>query len=95
MTTYCKLALKLDPELDVQEILSLFAVEHYSAQQAVQIDSTQFVVDNGMNDLRATLKTEEGFIIFCCRYEQDIARTETKILQFSQKHNLKTASYTR
>jgi len=93
MATYCKLALKVDPELDVQETFSLFAIEHYSARQAVQIDSTQFVVDNDMNDLKAVLKPEEGFITFCCRYEQDIARTEAKVLEFSQKHNFETGSY--
>ena len=93
MTTYCQLALKVDPELDVQETLSMFAVEHYNGREAVQIDSTQYGVDNGMNDLRAVLKPEEGLIAFCCRYEQDVARVEAKVLEFSQKHSLTTAQY--
>lgn len=93
MTMYCELALKITPELNVEAILTLFAVEHFNGREAVSIDSTQYGVDNGLNDLRAVLKPEAGIIAFCCRYSRDVARTEAKVLEFSQKHNLATERY--
>ncbi|WP_067099075.1 hypothetical protein [Marinomonas atlantica] len=68
MTTYCELALKIEPGLDVKQTLSLFAVEQFNGREAVPIDSNQYNVDNGLNDLRAVLKPKIGLITFCCRY---------------------------
>lgn len=95
MTTYCELALKIEPSLDVEQTLSLFAVEQFNGREAVPIDSTQYNVDNGLNDLRAVLKPEIGLITFCCRYSQDVPRAESKVLAFSQKYDLATARYAR
>ncbi len=93
MTTYCELALKMKPGLDVERTLSLFAVEQCNAREAVPIDSTQYNIDNGLNDLRAVLKPEIGLITFCCRYSQDVPGAESKVQAFSQKHDLETARY--
>ncbi len=35
MTTYCELALKIEPGLDVEQTLSLFAVEQDNGREAV------------------------------------------------------------
>ena len=93
MTTYCLMAIKLDQESDQIELLSQFAIEHYNARQAVQIDPYQFGVDNGMNNLRAVLKEELGLITFCCRYEKDVEKTEAKIQAFCQKYKLESVHY--
>ncbi|TYL46998.1 hypothetical protein [Marinomonas sp. IMCC 4694] len=93
MTTYCSTAIKLSSESDSIGLISQFAIEHYNARQAVQIDQYQFVVDNGMNDLRAVLKEELGLIALCCRYEKDVEKTEAKIQAFCQKYKLESVHY--
>ncbi len=88
MTFYCQSAWKLKDDVDEKVLLTLFAKEHFKALEAVQIDTYQYGVDNGLNDLRAVLKPELNLITFCCRYEKDVQRIETIIRQFAVEHGL-------
>ncbi len=88
MTVYCRYALKIDSDMTVESVLTRFAVEHFNAREAVQIDARQYSVDNGMNDLRAVIKEEQQLITFCCRYEKDVTRTESMVLAFAKAHDL-------
>ncbi|QSX34472.1 hypothetical protein JYB87_04270 [Shewanella avicenniae] len=88
MTVYCQYAFQLQPDMQVERILTQFAIEHFDGRQAVKIDEYQYGVDNGMNDLRAVIKEERQLITFCCRYAKDVARTESMVLAFAKAHDL-------
>lgn len=88
MTRYCGLALKLTPDLNIEDTLSQFAETYFGAIRAVQIDEYQFDIDNGLNNLRAIIKPEQGLIAFCCRYERDVPRTEAKLEKFIELNQL-------
>ncbi len=94
MTTYCDIAWKITPNLDVEDALSKFAVEYFSARCAVQIDDYQYNIDNGLNDLRAVLKPELELITFCCRYSKDVAETEEMVRAFADNRGIEMIPFT-
>lgn len=89
MSTYCKTVILIDDEADVHTLLTKFAVECFNAREAIQLDSRQFNVDGGLNDVRAVVKYDSQFIAFCCRYQHDVQRIEKRIQNFARLHDLR------
>jgi hypothetical protein len=85
---YCKFAWKISDDLSVKDALNQFANGYFDAQTAAQLDEYQYVVDNGMNDLRAVIKPERHLITFCCRYKKDVPRTEDIVKKFAYENDL-------
>jgi hypothetical protein len=83
---YCNLALKIKKSVASSNVLSTFAKEHFNANEAYPLDKKQFNIDGGLNDLRAIQQMELDTYGFFCRYEQDIQKTQGKILDFAKKH---------
>ncbi|HBC3374051.1 TPA: hypothetical protein KDY48_004311 [Vibrio parahaemolyticus] len=88
MSHYCKTAIFISDEVDIHTLLTRFATECYGAREAIPIDSHQFNIDAGMNDVRAVVKRESTLITFCCRYQRDVRRTEEKVQSFIREHDL-------
>lgn len=88
MTVYCDCVWKVGADMDAHTLLTQFAQEHFNAQEAVPIDAYQYGIDHGLNDVRAVVKHEQQWIAFCCRYQQDVNATETKVLAFAQAQGL-------
>ncbi len=88
MSTYCKVAILIDDNVDIQKLLTALAYECYNASRAVKIDSRQWGIDSGMNNVRAVIRNENTVIAFCCRYQRDVQMTEDKVQRFSLAHQL-------
>lgn len=88
MTVYCNYVWKVDADTEPRDLLTPFAREHFHAHEAVPIDTTQYGIDHGLNDVRAVFKSEQHWIAFCCRYQHDVVATEGKVLAFAQAHGL-------
>ena len=88
MTVYCNYVWKVDADTEPRPLLTQFAQEHFHAREAVPIDTTQYGIDHGLNDVRAVFKSEQHWIAFCCRYQHDVVATESKVLAFAQAHGL-------
>ncbi len=88
MSTYCKTAISISDDVDSQTLLTKLAIECFGAREAVPVDSRQYVIDAGMNDVRAVVNEEKSLIAFCCRYKNDVPKTEEKIQRFAQAHGV-------
>jgi hypothetical protein len=83
---YCESALKIEGTANPSEILSAFAKEHCSANQAHPLDGRQFNIDAGLNDLRAIQQAKSDTYGFFCRYANDLQKVQAKIHAFAKNH---------
>tara|TARA_R110001583_G_scaffold188684_1_gene351037 strand:+ start:13482 stop:13811 length:330 start_codon:yes stop_codon:yes gene_type:complete len=81
---YCSLAIQIEAPKKAIDILSAFACEQFNARNAYQLDERQFVIDGGLNDLRAIQQDDVITYGFFCRYVKDLHRTEVKIQIFAK-----------
>ncbi len=88
MSTYCKIAILVNDDANIQMLLTAFAWEYFNASRAVKIDNHRWGIDNGMNNVRAVIRNDGTIIAFCCRYQRDVQMTEDKVQRFSQAHDL-------
>lgn len=83
---YCPSSLVVEPDADVRQTISLLSQEQFNARDAYELDHAQYNIDAGMNDVRAVLREGEREIRICCRFEEDVQRTERKLLAFAKVH---------
>ena len=57
MTVYCNFVWKVGADTEPRPLLTQFAQEHFHVHEAVPIDTTQYGIDHGLNDVRAVFKT--------------------------------------
>ncbi len=88
MSTYCKIAILVNDDADIQMLLTACAWEYFNSSRAVKIDTRQWGIDNGMNNVRAVIRNNGTIRAFCCRYRRDVQMTEDKVQRFSQAHDL-------
>ncbi|MGR2821685.1 hypothetical protein ABMX69_10990 [Vibrio vulnificus] len=88
--SYCKNALVIAPEMNIRDVLNLLSRAKFHAGRAVQCESNknQFMIDNGMNNVRAVINREVGLILFNCRYEQYIKGMDIVIEDFAAEQAL-------
>jgi hypothetical protein len=83
---YCTTTLKAEHAEDVINLISRIAIEHFRAREAYPLESGEWNIDAGENDVRAIHRDNNGIIRFFCRYESDIQPTEKKINDFASNH---------
>ena len=92
----CQTALVITQEMDIKAVLNQSSRAAFNAEHAVQCewDHNQFVVDNGMNNIRAVVDSTKGLILlFHCRYPQYIGVVESLLTEFIAEQGLRTSSY--
>ncbi|MDW3046219.1 hypothetical protein R8N28_10755 [Vibrio sp. Vb1554] len=89
---YCKTAIVITKQMNTREVLDQFARTTFKTGGAVQCEwnYAQFVIDNGMNNIRAIVDTEKGLIMLCCRYSQYIDIGEELLKQFAHEQGFST-----
>ena len=91
----CQTALVITKEMDIKAILNQLSRATFNAEHAVQCewDHNQFVVDNGMNNIRAIIDSKKGLILFHCRYPHYVGVVEGLLTKFIAEQGLRTSSY--
>lgn len=91
---YCKNAIVITQQMNTREVLDQFARTKFKTGCAIQCEwnHAQFVVDNGMNNIRAVVDAEKGLIMLCCRYSQYLDIGEELIKQFADERGFSTKS---
>ncbi|EGR0126611.1 hypothetical protein FR264_01475 [Vibrio vulnificus] len=82
---YCRNALVITPEMNTRDVLSLLSRTKFNAERTVQCGANRnaFLIDNGMNNVRAVINEEVGLILFSCRYHQYIKVVEAIVEEFA------------
>lgn len=91
---YCKTALIVTEEMNTRSVLDQLAQTRFNAPCAVQCEwnESQFVIDNGMNNIRAVIDSERGLILLHCRYSPYVDICEELIKQFAAEQGFLTES---
>jgi len=91
---YCKTTLVINQQTSAKEVLDQFARIKFQSTCAVQCEwnQAQFVVDNGMNNIRAVVDAEKGLIMLYCRYSQYIDIGDELLKQFADEQGFSTKS---
>lgn len=89
---YCKTALVITQQMNAREVLDQFARTKFKSACAVQCEwnHAQFVIDNGMNNIRAVVDKEKGLIKLYCRYSQYIDIGDEQIKQLADELGFST-----
>jgi len=84
---------------NVHPILDDISRTCFNALRVVDLSSSSFSIDGGLNDIRAKLDNEDGKLVigFHCRYEKDMDYFEQKIQRylndaFSEHKNIRDIS---
>ncbi|KIF52758.1 hypothetical protein H735_12695 [Vibrio owensii CAIM 1854 = LMG 25443] len=91
---YCKSAISITKEMNVSETLYLLSQMKFGALRAVQFEwnHNQYIVDSGMNNIRAVVDSEENLILFHCRYPNYIEVMESLLATFTFEQGLFTSN---
>lgn len=91
---YCKSAISITKEMNVRETLDLLSQMKFGALRAVQCEwnHNQYIVDNGMNNIRAVVDSEKNLILFHCRYPNYIEVMESLLATFTFEQGLFTSN---
>lgn len=91
---YCKTALIVTEQMNTRAVLDQLAQTKFNAPCAVQCEwnESQFVIDNGMNNIRAVIDSERGLILLHCRYSPYVDIGEELIKQFAAEQGFLTES---
>ncbi|HHC7268971.1 TPA: hypothetical protein ACN30M_002771 [Vibrio parahaemolyticus] len=94
---YCKTALIVPEQMNKRSVLDQLAQTKFNAPRAVQCEwnPDQFVIDNGMNNIRAVVDSERGLILLHCRYSLYIDIGEEVVKQFAEEQGYSTESLER
>lgn len=88
--SYCKIALVVTPKMDVEEVLNELSITKFNAERAVQCNwnNNQFLIDSGMNNIRAVVDNKRKLILFSCRYPHYIDIAEELVIEFAGEQAL-------
>lgn len=91
---YCKTALIVTEQMNTRAVLDQLARTKFKASCAVQCEwnHNQFVIDNGMNNIRAVVNKDRELILLYCRYPPYIDIGEELIKQFAAEQGFLTES---
>lgn len=84
----------MKPE-QVENTLSILTSECFvGGQKAYKLNDGGFNIDAGENDIRAYYDEGEETLNFVCRYKQDRAFYDRKLIVFAIKHSINTKRFT-
>ncbi|MFA0143233.1 hypothetical protein AB4430_15890 [Vibrio kanaloae] len=88
--SYCKIALVVTPKMDIGEVLNELSTTKFNAERAVPCswNNDQFLIDSGMNNIRAVVDNNRNLILFSCRYPHYIDIAEELVIEFAYEQAL-------
>jgi hypothetical protein len=91
---YCQTTLVITPEMNPKEVINQLSRNKFKAR-AVQCEwnANQFAIDNGMNNIRAEVNSDNAQILFRCRYSQYVNVIESIVREFADDQGLSLGNY--
>jgi hypothetical protein len=86
---YCKITLAITSEMNPREVINQLSRTKFKARAVrCEWNAHQFAIDNGMNNVRAEISSDNAQILFCCRYSQYVNVIESIVREFADEQGL-------